>query len=76
MGPVVRSPAVGLVGLGVLTVIAVELLRGSIDLSQAAVRALVLLVVVGVVERALLPAARLVVGDPARRKHESGDPPG
>ena len=71
MRPLVTTRPVALAGLAGLAVIAVGMLRGTLDLVQAAQRGAVLLAVVLVVEHLALPVARALVGSP----QEPEEPP-
>ena len=71
MRPLVTTRPVALAGLAGLAVIAVAMLRGTLDLVQAAQRGAVLLAVVLVVEHLALPVARALVGSP----QEPDEPP-
>ena len=64
MRPLVRTRAVALGGLAGLGLIALGMLRGSLDLVAAAQRGAVLLALVLVVEHVALPIARALVGSP------------
>jgi len=70
--PLVTSRGVALVGLAGVAVIAVGMLRGTLDLVQAAERGAVLLAVVLVVEHLALPVARALVGSPQEREGPPG----
>ena len=70
MRPLVRTRAVALAGLAGVAVIALGMLRGTLDLVQAAQRGAALLAVVLVVEHLALPVARVLVGSP-----QEPDPP-
>ena len=61
-----KHRAVALIGLVLLVPIALGLVRGSISLEEAGIRALVLIVGLSLVERLVLPLAKLAVGDPKR----------
>ena len=70
MRGLVRTPAAGALGALGLAVIAVLLLRGQLLLADAALRAGVLLAAVVVVERVVLPVARLLVGGPQQEREQ------
>lgn len=53
----------GLVGIAL---IAVQMLRGATDLAGGAIRTVVLVLLLALVERVVLPVARLLVGSPDR----------
>lgn len=61
---VVKSPALGLVGLAAIAIIALGLLRHSVTLDEAAQRAVIVVVLAAVADRLLLPIGRLLVGYP------------
>ena len=71
MRPLVTTRPVALAGLAGLAVIAVGMLRGTLDLVQAGQRGAVLLAVVLAVEHLALPVARALVGSP----QEPEEPP-
>ena len=58
----VRTRAVALAGLAGLALVAVQMLRGTLDLFSGAQRAGVLMLVVLAVEHVALPVARTLVG--------------
>ena len=65
MRPLVRSPILGFLGLVAIGLVAYKMLQGDLTLTQGAVRAVIALVVVVVVERLVVPIAMLLVGSPA-----------
>ncbi len=65
MRSLVKTRALGLAGLLGLALIAVAMLRGTLDLVAAAQRGAVLLGIVLLVEHLALPVARALVGAPA-----------
>ena len=65
MRPLVRSPLLGFLGLVAVGLVAYKMLQGDLTLTQGAVRAVIALVVVVLVERLVLPIAMLLVGSPA-----------
>jgi hypothetical protein len=67
----VKSRFLAFVATALIGVIAVALLRGRIGIDVAAMRALVLLVVVIVVDRLLMPWVQLAVGGPAKKHVET-----
>jgi hypothetical protein len=69
---VVKSPALGLVGLAAIAIIALGLLRQQVTLAEAAQRAVVVVVLAAVADRLLLPIGRLLVGYP---RDTGGDEP-
>ncbi len=62
----VTSPVLALVGLFAIGVVALDLLQGGLTVAQGGLRAAVVLGVLVVVDRLLLPLARMLVGAPAR----------
>ena len=63
IGPArVRSPWLGAVGLVVVAVVALGLVRGSLGVTDAALRLGVTIAVLVAVERLLLPVAAALVG--------------
>lgn len=59
-----KSPLLATLGLLAVGLLAVRLLRGDLTLTQAAVRAVLVLVGLMLVERVLAPLARALVGGP------------
>lgn len=70
---VVKSPALGLVGLAAIAIIALGLLRQQVTLTEAAQRAVVVVVIAAVVDRLLLPIGRLLVGYPRDTMDDAPD---
>ncbi len=68
---VVKSPALGLVGLAAIAIIALGLLRHAVTLEEAATRAIVVVVLAVIADRLLLPIGRLMVGYPRDAVEES-----
>ncbi len=66
----VQSPVLALVGLFAIGVVALDLLQGGLTVAQAGGRAAVVLGVLVVVDRLLLPLARMLVGAPARSSQQ------
>ena len=64
MRPLVRSPILGFLGLVAIGLVAYKMLQGDLTLTQGAVRAVIALAVVVVVERLVIPIAMLLVGSP------------
>lgn len=69
-----RSPVLAVLGLLAVGAIALQLLSGSITLTSAAVRVLVAVVVLAVVDRVGVPLARALVG-PTRQPDDPDQPP-
>jgi len=63
----VQSRGLALVGMVAVAVAALGLLHRTLTIAQAASRIGVVLVVLVVVDRMVLPFARALVGEPARR---------
>lgn len=59
----VRTPALAIIGLILLVPLVIAMMQGSIAIDAAAMRAAILLVVLAVVDRVVLPLARLLIGD-------------
>ena len=72
----VQSPVLALVGLLALGVVALDLLQGGLTVAQAGTRAAVVLGVLVVVDRLVLPLARMLVGAPARAEQGESRTPG
>lgn len=70
---VVKSPALGLVGLAAIAIIALGLLRHAVTLEEAATRAVVVVVLAVIADRLLLPIGRLMVGYPRDTMDEAPD---
>ena len=60
----VRHRVVALIGLVLLIPIGVGLLRDSLTLETAGIRAGILLVVLAVIDRVVVPIVKVIVGDP------------
>jgi hypothetical protein len=72
----VRTRAVAIIGLVLLIPIGLGLIRDSLTLETAGIRAGILLVVLTVIDRVGVPIVRMVVGDPApERRRAPADPP-
>lgn len=56
-----------IIAMALLGVIAVTLLRGSIAVDQAAIRALILVVVVACIDRFIMPFVMLAIGGAPQR---------
>ncbi len=59
----VRTPALAIIGLILLIPLVIAMMQGSIAIDAAATRAAILLVVLAVIDRVVLPVARLLIGD-------------
>lgn len=71
-----QSSGLALVGLLAVAVVALGLLHGTLTVAQAGGRVGVVLAVLVAVDRMVLPFARALVGEPARRVDEPpADPP-
>ena len=57
-----------IIAMALLGVIAVSLLRGTIAIDEAAIRALILVVVVTCIDRLVMPFVMLAIGDPPAAK--------
>lgn len=68
----VQSTTLALVGLLAMGVVALGLLRGTLDVVQAGERAAVVLVVLLVTDRFVLPIGRALVGEPTRTEQDGG----
>jgi hypothetical protein len=72
----VRTRAVAVIGLLLLIPIGLGLVRDSLTLETAGLRAGILLVVLTVVDRVGVPIVRMIVGDPRPdRRGTPADPP-
>ncbi len=67
----VQSLGVALVGMVAVAVVALGLLNGTLTIAQAGGRIGVVLAVLVAVDRLVLPFARALVGEPARRGHDA-----
>jgi hypothetical protein len=63
-----RHPTLALVGMAVIAVLAVQLLREAITLEAAAMRAVLTVVVLVVVDRIAVPLGRALVSAPPARR--------
>jgi hypothetical protein len=70
----VKHRAVAAVGLLGLVPIGLGLLRGTLGIETAAVRAVVLLAVLMVLEAVVLPIVQSALGPPRRRDADRADP--
>ena len=70
----VRSRVLAVVGLLVLAVLAVQLVQGALTVPEAALRVLVAMVVLALVDRVALPVARDLVGAPRPEPPAEGSP--
>jgi hypothetical protein len=72
----VKTRAVAIVGLLLLIPIGLGLVRDSLTLETAGLRAGILLVVLTVIDRVVVPIVRMIVGDPQPdRRRTPADPP-
>lgn len=74
-----RSPLLALVGLFALGAVGLRLLDGRLSVSEAAMRIVIVLVVLLVIERVVLPMCRALVGGPVTPgpgEAAPGTPPG
>lgn len=69
------SPGLALVGLLGIAVVALGLLNGTLTVAQAGGRAGVVLVVLVGVDRMVMPFARALVGEPARKGEPEPEAP-
>lgn len=63
-----RTPFLGLLGLVAVGLVAVQLVQGSLSVTEAAVRVAVVAGVLALVERVALPLARALVSTGDRRE--------
>lgn len=66
---VVKGPFLGMFGLVATAILAVMILRHEITVGQGAIRLSVVLAVLVVVERAVLPIVRMLIGTPQGHDH-------
>lgn len=72
MRPLLTSRGTALSGLAAMALLAVMMLRGTLDIVQAAERTVVVLAVVVLVDRIALPVARALVGTPLPPEEPGG----
>lgn len=70
-----RNPLLGVLGLLAVGAVALQLLTGRLALGQAALRVLVAVGVLVLVDRLLVPLARALVGQRGLPGASDGEPP-